>query len=196
MSIEKSQEQNSKSISSVLKEAQSIIETAEKRAAELNSAAINAYEDAKRQGFQQGYNEGLSHSTKTAVRIIQQASYINQQLSEEAAKLAIAICEKIISEQVKVSPEFIKRIAQKALSQSVLGDKVIFVVNSQDKEILEKEKELLSKLATGAAILFETDDEIQRGGCIVKTDFGEVDALIPSLIEGIAEHLGINKNGK
>lgn len=191
--MEKVEENNRKSLSSVLKEAQSIIEAAEKRAADLNAAALTAYEESKNKGFQEGFKEGLTVSSKTAVRFIQQASFINQQLSEEAAKLAIAICSKIISEQVKVNPELIKSIAQKALAQSVLGDKVIFVINPEDKKLLEAEKTSLTKLAGGATILIETDNEIQRGGCIVKTDFGEVDALITSLIEGMADHLGINQ---
>lgn len=191
--MEKTEENNGrKSLASVLKEAQSIIEAAEKRAADLTLAAQAAFEESQKKGFAEGFNQGLSEASKTAVRFIEQTSYVNEQLSEEAAKLAIAICSKIISEQVKVKPDFINSIAQKALSQSVLGDKVIFIINPADKTILESAKESLTKLAGGAIILIETDLEIQRGGCIVKTDFGEVDALIPSLIKGMANRLGIN----
>ncbi len=192
MSVEKTEENSRKSLASVLKEAQRIIEAAEKRAADLNLASQTAFEESKRKGFVEGFNQGLSEASKTAVRFIEQTSHVNQQLSEEAAKLAIAICSKIISEQVKIKPDFINSIAQKALSQSVLGDKVIFVINPEDKKILESAKESLTKLAGGATIFIETDLEIQRGGCIVKTDFGEVDALIPSLIKGMADRLGIN----
>lgn len=193
MTMEKAEENNArKSLASVLKEAQSIIAAAEKRAADLILTAQATLEESKKKGFVEGFNQGLSEASKTAVRFIEQASYINQQLSEEAAKLAIAICSKIISEQVKVKPDLINSIAQKALSQSVLGDKVVFIINPADKALLESTKESLTKLAGGATILIETDLEIQRGGCIVKTDFGEVDALIPSLIKGMADRLGIN----
>ncbi len=180
-----------KSLGAALNEAQSIIESAEVRAAELRRAAEGAYEDAKRSGYQAGYQQGLRDVSGTAVRLIEDTTRIRDDITEEAAKLAVAICGSIIAEHVRVDPTVVKKIAERALQQSVVGDSITIVCNPEDQPILSEAIPNFQRLSGGSRVGVETSTAVARGGCTVRTEFGDVDASLPTLIESIALHLGI-----
>lgn len=180
-------------LTAALAEAQSIIEAAEKRAEELTSKIDKAYEDSQERGYRDGYEQGQSDAAMAAVRLIEESALVADTLAEEAAKLALAISSSVIGEHIKTSPEIVKRTAFRALQESIIGDLAIVVVHPDDKKILESAAEELKRLANGVSVTIETDHNISHGGCKVKTDFGEVDATISSLLEATAKRLGIKK---
>lgn len=182
-----------RTLGSALNEAQSIIEAAENRAQELRRAAEGAFEDAKRSGFEAGFQQGLRDAAGTAIRLVGETSVLSQHLSEEAAKLAVAICQTVIAEHVRVDPSLVRKIAERALQQSVVGDSISIVCHPDDLPVLNQSLDSLRRIAGGAHIQLEAAEHMPRGGCLVRTEFGEVDASVPSLIDGIAAHLGITR---
>ncbi len=180
-----------RSFGAALKEADAIIETAEARAREVRRAAEGAFEDAKRAGYDAGYQQGLRDAAETALRLIGESSVISSRLAEEAARLAIAICQSVIAEHVRVDPTLVKKIAERALQQSVVGDSITIICHPDDRHVLGQSLDSLRRVAGGANLALEISDDMVRGGCLVRTEFGEVDASIPALIDGIAAHLGI-----
>jgi flagellar assembly protein FliH len=153
--------------------------------------AEQKYHEAYEQGFKEGYQSGEQEAVESAIRIIEQSTTLTNSLAEEAAKLAMAIASAVIGEQVSVAPETVKGIAAKALQESVIGETVTISINPKDKPTLDSGSELLSRIANGAKLLIETDEDITQGGCIVRSDFGEVDASIEVLLEAIAQRLGL-----
>lgn len=184
---------NPQSVAAALNEADTIIESARKRATEIQSAAEKAYEQAKESGYALGYQEGLSDAADKAVRMIQDSASLGTRLSEEAARLAIAICTTVIGEHIKVDPDLVRKIAQRALQQSIVGDVMTIIANPDDHDLLNNAAPEFRRLANGASVKIETDPNIGRGGCIVRTEFGEVDASIPVLLESMAAHLGLSR---
>ena len=184
---------NPNSVNAALTQAQSIIASAEKRALEIKSAAEKAYEESKQKGYDTGFKQGLSESGDTAVRLIKDSGELGEQLTQQAAKLALAICSAVIGEQVKVDPELVKKIAERALQQSIVGDVITINCHPDEQEILKKSVSDFRRLANGAGVTIEADPTITPGGCIVRTEFGEVDASIPVLLESMAANLGLKK---
>jgi type III secretion system HrpE/YscL family protein len=184
---------NPQSVTSALNEAQSIIAEANKRAEETHNAAARAYEEAKDLGYAAGYRQGLSDVADHAVRFLRDGASLGSRLTDEAARLAISICTAVIGEHVKVDPELVKKIARRALQQSIVGDVMIIIANPDDQEILQRAAPEFRSLTNGAGVKIEVDPSVSRGGCIVRTEFGEVDASIPALLESMAAHLGLQK---
>jgi flagellar assembly protein FliH len=172
-----------------LSEAQSIIEAAEQRARELSLKAETSYKEAKALGYEEGFKQGMEDASKKAVRFIQESTSIADRLAEEAAKLALAISSSVVREHICVSPETVKKIALGAIQESVVGDSVVLTVNPEDKTILESALGDIRRIAGTAGISIETSPTLSRGGCIVKTDFGEVDASIETMLECVKERL-------
>jgi len=179
------------SVSAALSEAQSIIGAAEQRAAELTATAEAAYEKARKTGYEDGFQEGRKDASGQALRLIEESSLIGSKLSAEAAKLSMAICATVIGEHVKVDPDLVRRIAERALQQSVVGDVITIVAHPDDKKVLTKSIDSFRRLAGGASVSIEEDETMARGGCIVRTEFGEVDASLSMLLDSIAAKLGL-----
>ncbi len=179
------------SVSAALSEAQSIIAAAEQRASELTASAEQAYERSQKQGYDQGFEQGRRDASHQALRLIEESALIGSKLSAEAAKLAMAICSTVIGEHVKVDPDLVRKIAERALQQSVVGDVITIIAHPDDKKTLTKSVDAFRRLAGGASVSVEEDETMTRGGCIVRTEFGEVDASITILLESIAAKLGL-----
>ena len=178
-------------LSAALTEAENIIEGAKERANSIVAEAEAIKSSAKREGLEIGKTEALSEVAKLAIRLICDKEQINELLSQEAAKLALAITSSILEEELKQRPEAAINIARKALKESVVGNLATLIVNPQDRKVLEEQKQALERITQGGTIQFVESVEIARGGCRVVTEFGEVDATISALTKAISEQLGI-----
>ena len=178
-------------LSAALDEAQSIIAAAEKRAEDLLVRAEEAYQESLQKGYADGFAEGQRECTEEGIRMIAESASIGDKLSLQAAKLALAISESVIQKSVELDPSVAVQIAKNALQQAVVGQNVVIIVHPEDAASLNEEIHDLRKIAGGAQIGIETDELIQRGGCMIRTDFGEIDSAIPTLLESIAEKLEI-----
>ncbi len=178
-------------LTAALNDAQAIIDAAEQRAQEIRNAAAKAFEEAKQTGYSAGLAQGAQEAANTAVRLLEQGGSVEAKLAEEAAKLALAICKTVIGEAVKVDPALVRKVAERALQQSIVGDTVTIFVHPDDAEQITSALDHLRRLSGGAKVLIETDSMLTRGGCLVRTEYGEVDASIELLLGSVAQRLGL-----
>lgn len=182
-------------MSSALAQAQSIVEAAEARARALEVKAEQSYLDAKERGYQEGFEAGRAQALDEALRLIEQTEQLQESLAKEAAHLALAIAGVVIDEELASKPERVIQIARRALRESVVGESVVLLCNPLDIPQLQSALSEFRRLAGGAAIAIEQDESIARGGCIVRTEFGEVDASIERLLRNVAERLELVSDG-
>ncbi len=191
MSGQKAMSTPPQSLSSALTDAESIIGAAEKRAVEILTQAKHIHEEAKERGFTQGLEEGKAEVAREAVRLVEDTTKLNEKLANAAARLAIEISRSLLGEEIKAKPELVKTLAIKALQESITGESVQLIVHPEDRAVLEAAHGELKRIAGGAKITFESDATLSRGGCVLKTEFGEVDASIESLLEALKNKLGL-----
>lgn len=181
---------------SAINEAQAVIEAAEERATAIIDKAQITYEKAYDLGFQEGQEDGRQEAVKLAVRMLEESGAIGDSLAKHAASLAIVVARSIIGEQVKVDSKLVERIAMKALQSSIVGAQASLRVHPDDCKTLELARKKLERAAGGVGIVIESDPEVERGGCIVRTEFGEVDASIKSLLDVMASRMGVKRREK
>lgn len=187
--------QKKPSLGEALSEAESIIAAAEQRASALIASAQSSIEVDRENAYQEGLEKGVEEVAQTAIRIIEEGDAFAEELASQAAKLALSICSSIIGEHVKVEPETARKIAVKALQASTIGAYATIVVNPEDEKVIEESREDLMRIAGDVKLTIETSKMIEVGGCLVKTDCGEVDAQIDSLVAAIAQRIGVVTDG-
>lgn len=142
-------------------------------------------ENAQKEGFEEGVNSAkeevaeLKKAIDTILNIRQKAYEFYK---NDIVFLALEIAKKILAEQVKVSPETVVEIASNVIKYLSKDDNSITVaVNSKDEEIMKKAIEE-GKLKSKANVEFYiiTDDKIEQGSCMVKTQSGQIDARFSS----------------
>ncbi len=182
-----------KNMVSALSEAQAIVEGAKRRAAELLAEAEENIKSIKKNAYQDAFDKGIQDAALNAVRLLEFTNEVEESLSERAARLALQISATLIGEHLKVEPESVKRLAKRALRESHGGSEATIIVNPEDKNALQSILPELSRMIGGNEVKIEDDPLLVRGGCIVRTEYGEVDASIEALLQAIAHRLGLKK---
>jgi flagellar assembly protein FliH len=144
----------------------------------------NAYES----GYRQGEKAGLAAAEQKIEAIVKRQaegiieigrikSALYVQVEREVVRLAIEVAKKIVHREVQVDREIIQTLVRVALSHVADKAPVSIHVNPKDFEYISERQTELSQ-AEGRTISFIPDKSIERGGCLVETDCGDIDARL------------------
>ena len=104
-------------------------------------------------------------------------------------ELALAISRRIVGEACEAPGEAAMHVARIALRKLGSEARVILRCHPQDLTTLEREKELWGGRGGVRKVVLEPDETIGRGGVILETDTGTIDARIPRLTENVERAL-------
>lgn len=107
-----------------------------------------------------------------------------QRNDSDVAKLAIAIAKKVIHREASIDPEVVLSTARAALAKLHGRSKVEIRLNPDDHEYIQNHRD---KLHHRGSLETVADVSIARGGCLLHTDAGDIDATIDSQLDEIAD---------
>jgi len=152
-------------------------------------------DDAFHKGFARGEEEGRQAAEKNfadkiaqAVRLIasleQERARVYRQYEADMLALIKTMVERLVGHEVSVNPLVIVTCLRKAM-EYVVEDSVVKVhLQAEDfQHIKEMSLEDPSLLQGTSRIELMEDPAVSRGGCLLQTDFGEVDATLDNCRE-------------
>lgn len=160
---------------------------------ELNEIA----EKSKEQGYQEGYNKGFSVGQEEVDRLINKIHVIlggvaekrQQILKESEAQvidLVLTVAMRVVKSISESQKEVVIQNVKSALSQIKGRTDIVIRVNLSDLDITTaKMKEFQSQVEKVKNITIIEDATIEKGGCIIETDYGQIDARISSQLREI-----------
>jgi type III secretion system HrpE/YscL family protein len=171
---------------SAAQEARRITNEAEEEAQRIREQAEADADEFKQRGYQEGYEEGLGQYTeKVAAALLQVQNSMND-IEPQYVRLVRACVEKILGQELKLHPDAIVGIVRNALVDARQQREIIVRVHPDDVDQLKKNQgRLLEKLARASAIEIRADAAVTRGGCIVVTELGTIDATLQRQLEAI-----------
>lgn len=115
------------------------------------------------------------------------------QLIQESEKalieLALEVAQKIVS-GISITPELVESTVRDAVSQIEHNTEIQVQLNPDDLALLRKHNSPIFDGVPGAeALRFSSSPEISRGGCILHTRFGLLDARRETKIEQLRKSL-------
>jgi len=177
-------------------EAQRIIEEAQKRAGELeenmkqnlDAERKEALEQGKTEGRDEGYADGKTEVDRLIERthvVLERAQEKRGEILKETEKEVVDLVLLITRKVIKVLSENQRNIViqnvLEALRKVKSKGNIIIRVNLSDLELATEHKQDFIKIMEGAkSIQVLEDSTVDKGGCIIETDFGEIDARIAS----------------
>ena len=165
-----------------------IIEAAKKKSKEI-------IVEEQKKAYEAGYHEGMSQAVGF---IVKAQSYYEQVLKENEKKLvelALRIAEKIIGESIKLEPEMVMNIVQRCMLRYKMQNNIIVKINPEDQKICESLECTRSIVeSSGGSVVFESDETIQRGGILIESESGIIDARIDTQLNRIHEAFTLSKN--
>ncbi len=147
--------------------------------------------------YRKGFNEGLEFQKKEISPVLDAIAAMIEKMppvrkdivakmEEQIVKLALAIAEKIINQEVATRKEVILGVLKGVLRNISETEGMKIRINPQDfRHIMEVKKDFLQSIDGVRNVIFEEDLSIKRGGAVVETMFGEVDARLESQLKEI-----------
>ncbi len=103
-------------------------------------------------------------------------------------KTAHALASKIIGKEIE-EESIVNNSIKNAISKIIGANEVRIRINPNDLDIIDEYSKGLLNKSTFNKIKFEPDERIEKGGCLIETDIGNVDARISVQLEELCMKL-------
>lgn len=155
----------------------------------LEAQLRDAFERGRRQGLEEAREnlaaagERLDAAGDALGLALEEVSRLRTRLLQSSRgdmlRLVMAIAEQVVRVEVSVNRDAILSTIDRALQEAVRSDAYQIRVHPDDLLAASERKPLfLASISTLKNITFEADPTIARGGCMVESELGEVDATI------------------
>ena len=177
-------------------EAAQIVEKAKAEAAQIVAEAQAQHDklvaEARQDGFEQGSSEGYEKGKAEVERLIermhkvleavmQRREEILQDTESQIVELVILMARKVIKILSENQKNVIMANTVAALRKVKTRGNVTLRVNIEDVKLTTAHAdEFIQHVENVQGITVQEDSAVEKGGCIVETDFGAIDARISS----------------
>lgn len=149
---------------------------------EFQRRLAQAVEEARLEGYQQGLQE-VKPVADLLEKLARELKEARHQLLESAeltvVRLAYEIAKKILHREVAESSDVIVYVVREALRRIADHDKIVLRVHPEDARVLREATELQRELfQTFASVDIREDEDVSKGGCLVETSTGLIDATL------------------
>ncbi|MBF0320067.1 MAG: HrpE/YscL family type III secretion apparatus protein [Nitrospirae bacterium] len=165
------------------------IAAANTRAAEIIRESQTAYEAAKAKGYEDGMEEAKQEKS---VQLIDTATDVVNYMATVEAKVVDVVMkavEKLIGQISDTGP--VVETVHRSLGALMSQKQVVLRVNPADApELQARVSGILKDFPKIQFVDVQTDPNITRGGCILESDAGTVDARMETQLKALGQSLG------
>lgn len=145
-----------------------------------------AYEN----GFRQGEKAGLEIAERKIEAVMRRYAdtilelgklkpVLYAQAEHEVVKLALEVAKKVVHREVQIDREIIQTLVRVALTHVTAKSAVTVHLNPADYSfMLEHRASLMRSGDSEREMVLLADKSIDRGGCLIETECGDIDARI------------------
>jgi flagellar assembly protein FliH len=151
-------------------------------------------QDASKRGHDDGFHAGreaadheMNDMLVTMRGLLEMANVERHKLMIEAepelVKLALGIAERVLHQQVALDRGVVVEMAKVAIARLIDRDSVTVRVNPADLERMREHRDELIAMGDIRNLRVVEDKRVDRGGVVVDTDAGTIDARISTQLE-------------
>ncbi|MDH5718290.1 MAG: flagellar assembly protein FliH [Spirochaetia bacterium] len=173
-------------------EVEKMIKEAEMRVSDIEH---EAYQKGYNAGREMGYREGQGEVKRLIDRlgtILGHAIDVREQVVKESEKqmveMILIIARKVIKDEIIERKEVVINNIREALAKIKDRDRIDIRVNFTDLELTTAHKdEIIKMMESLRKVNIYEDSRVDRGGVIIETDVGAIDARISTQLKEIEE---------
>ncbi len=158
-----------------------------------------AFEAARSQGYEAGLEQGRSEREQETLRLRQLAESLDGaldsldfRLADEVLSLALDVAKQVIAGELAARPERILDVVRLALRQMAESTREArLLLNPEDAQLV---RPILNEQLDKSRLRIVEDARIVRGGCLVETPQGDLDASLQTRWRQVISVLGSNRN--
>jgi flagellar assembly protein FliH len=152
--------------------------------------------EAYEKGFEQGQMDGLALGEKRVAESLRQMEVLLKELGDlkgqiyseseqELVLLSVEIARQIVKAELKIDPGVVTRSIRAALN--FLTDKgcARVLISPDDMNEVQKYLPELARMGNIEKLTLVEDGSIEKGGCVLETGFGKINAMLDSQIASL-----------
>lgn len=162
------------------------LETAERIVKDAKEKATGIIVEARREesairekAVEEGREEGLRRWVEAIRDCREKYRRMMESGEPEMLKISLKVAERIVGKALEMDPAVIIDIIHQALNPLKYQKEIRIRIHTQDLAVLKANKlELLARLGENKEIDVVDDPLVPRGGCIIDTEIGTIDARL------------------
>ncbi len=159
-------------------EARKIIGEAENSAEKIRREAAIESEEKLKEAFQKGTDDALAEFEQTLLEIKEIREKVLRETEKDILKLAVRLAEKIVGREIEEDQTAIRDIVSAALLNARQKERITIRVNPADLSKVQNETEQFKSIAQTKFLDFVADPRVEKGGCLIESEVGTVDARL------------------
>lgn len=160
-------------------ESKEILKRTKKKVAEIEK---DAYGKGEKKAFEDGKNklEPVFEMFQEKIKeLLEYQKEVYLKAEEGILALSLSLASRIIHHEVRAQKDLIIGAIKSATKKILSREQVTIRLNPEDMEyVLQNKPELKDDLKDIQQVAFKEDAAVGRGGCIIDTDFGSIDATV------------------
>jgi len=170
---------------------------AKKLLEEAKIYAQQQFQEAERAGFEQGRQQGYTDMQRQVIDLVNQSRIMLAQTlaarerfllsaQPEIAQLAMKIAERVTATMAADMEDVVRNQVSETLQKVKDRQEIIVHVNPDDLLVAREHRQMFERLLESPKV-FEvvSDQKVDRGGCIIETNLGNVDARISTQLTAL-----------
>jgi flagellar biosynthesis/type III secretory pathway protein FliH len=163
--------------------------------AEARAEAEQIRENARNEGYAAGRGDAIASLEPALAALTQAIADVNDaraemavELERRAVELGLGLARKVVGGALSVQPELVVESVTGVLRGIVDRERVTVLVNPADLDIVREAMDgLRASLGGIDHCVVEAERRVGRGGCIVRTPVGDIDATVETKLERAGE---------
>lgn len=184
-----------------------IIKEAQTNAEERRKSVESELKKIKNSAYNEGFNAGRAEGLKQGIEELNDLRFLvetiidrlNESKREFLSKISAILVEivfqiakKVIKSSISQDKDYVLENLQKALDKISSQKSVNIHINTDEYELVNEQKEYLESLFKNSVnISLFKDKYLERGDCVIETDFGYIDGRVESQLNNIRQ--GVEK---
>lgn len=171
-------------------QARGLLAAAEADAARIRASAEGERERLRADALAEGRAEGLGRAAAALACAAAERDRRLAALAPEVAALAVDVARRVLGRELAQDPAAVVDLAARALAQARERREVVLRVSPEDAALVRgAEGRLAALLARAPGLVVREDASLERGGVVVETEAGRIDARVEAQLAAMERAL-------
>lgn len=181
---------------STLLDAEELKNRVEEEIKQLKKATEKKCKELKETARTEGFQEGLEQFNQHIIALEEKKRQLYHETQRLIIPLALKAAKKVVAQELKLHADVIVEIVKQTLKPVLQNHRIKIFVNKEDRAALESNKDSIKSILEQVETLsIEDRPDIERGGCIIETESGIINATLDNQWKALeAAFQGFMKN--
>jgi type III secretion protein L len=161
-----------------------ILAEAQAKAEEIKAEALRFKEEVFSKARDEAKADVQARAAEELARAKIQAGQILGESEKDVLELALKVAAKIIGRDLERDPALVMEIVANCTEAARSSKAMIIKVHPEDGKLMrEKKPRFMELVGRQLDISIRDDAEVDRGGCVIQTEYGTIDGLIRTQLD-------------